>query len=361
MKICFVLPNLAGGGAEKATIDLVYHLQRRGHQIDIILLSSEIFHEIPKGIKIHILKQHKTIFYHGIFKKFILAREFKKLWGKLNNNLYFDATFSRLPYAHEIVHLSKIKAFYIIDNALSEEILRIKNNVSFLKAFKRTFRYKNIFENKKLIAVSEGVKKDLISFFNLQENNIHKIYNPVDFDSIKVKARVKNITPSYRYAIHVGRFNKQKRHDLLLDAWKNVRSNVKLIFLTDLPISLLKLVNDKDLNHRVIVETFKKNPYPWIKNAEILILCSDYEGFGLVIVEALACGTKVISTDCNYGPSEILGKDYSALVKCGDSEELAKTIDKELSNKFVNKPVIFKKCTINSVLNEYEKIIKYSI
>ena len=85
-----------------------------------------------------------------------------------------------------------------------------------------------------------------------------------------------------------------------------------------------KLVKDLGIEDKVIFTGFKKNPYPYMKHAKLMVLSSDFEGLGLVILEALALGTPVISTDCPSGPNEILANQY--LVAVQDVDELASRI-----------------------------------
>jgi hypothetical protein len=164
--------------------------------------------------------------------------------------------------------------------------------------------------------------------FHIRDPKISTIFNPINFENILKLSKEKiphNIGSNY--IIHVARAIGQKRHDLLLDAWKLVHSNLKLVLLTDGPEAILKLVKERHLESRCVVLAFSKNPYPLIKNARLLVLSSDFEGFGLVLVEAITCGTPVISTDCKFGPSEILGQKYKdCLVKTNNKFLLAKKI-----------------------------------
>ena len=92
------------------------------------------------------------------------------------------------------------------------------------------------------------------------------------------------------------------------------------------------LINEYSLNDKVVIAGFHANPYPWIKNARLLVVTSRYEGFGNVLIEAMSLGTPVISTNCG-GPSEILiNKMRDCLVPNGDSKKLAKKMHSFYSN-----------------------------
>lgn len=177
---------------------------------------------------------------------------------------------------------------------------------------------------KPLVCVSQGVKADFDKTFNSPFPSC-TIYNPIDLDFIKQQAD--GFVPEYNnFIIHVGSFKKQKRHDILIKAYaqSGVENPLVLVGKGNLQKECKTLVNDLNLNDKVIFAGFQSNPYPFIKHAKLMVLSSDFEGFGLVITEALALNTPVISTDCQSGPSEILPKDN--LVPVGDISALADKI-----------------------------------
>jgi glycosyltransferase involved in cell wall biosynthesis len=91
-------------------------------------------------------------------------------------------------------------------------------------------------------------------------------------------------------------------------------------------------VEELGLQDKVIFKGFNSNPFPYIKNAKALVLSSDFEGFGMVLVEALVLGTPIVSTDCPSGPNEILVDELKPFLSpVGDSEALAKNIKKMVS------------------------------
>jgi ADP-heptose:LPS heptosyltransferase/glycosyltransferase involved in cell wall biosynthesis len=326
MNYCIIINDFKSGGAQKATVDLINALLAKKIKLTVIALQDEINFDLPQKIHLEILQKKERK--RGIFGKYVLAFRLKKLWEKLNNDRRFDLTISRLQFTNEIVHISKIpRPYFIIDNALSEEIKKLKKE-SFFKGTKRYNRYKKIYQNSNLIAVSDGVKNDMKVNFHIQDKKIRTIFNPINFENITKLSKEKiSYKIGSNYIIHVARAIGQKRHDLLLDAWKLVNSNLKLVLLTDGPEAILKLVKERHLESRCIVLGFSKNPYPLIKNARLLVLSSDFEGFGLVLVEAISCGTPVIATDCKFGPSEILGQKYkNNLVKPNNKFLLAKKI-----------------------------------
>ena len=193
--------------------------------------------------------------------------------------------------------------------------------------------YKFLFRHADaLVAVSEGVADEMRSLLPPKaRDRVRSISNPVitdDFDTRLTKAGPLALTgnPSL---VAVGRLTRQKGMDVLLQA------------LALAPEATLTIVGDGEdrqelerlsillgLSGRVWFAGYMKNPLPIIRSADVLVLASRWEGFGNVIVEALASGTAVIATDCRHGPREILkGGEYGVLVPPDNAEELAQAIN----------------------------------
>ena len=106
---------------------------------------------------------------------------------------------------------------------------------------------------------------------------------------------------------------------------------LKLVLLCNKPEKALKIAEKYGVAHRLILPGFQENPYNWIKRAQVLVLSSDYEGFGNVLFEAIAVNTHVVSTKCPHGPDEILtGELRDYLVPRRDPKALAEAINSAL-------------------------------
>ena len=126
---------------------------------------------------------------------------------------------------------------------------------------------------------------------------------------VEVQQAANAFIPEYQdYIVHVGKFKQQKRHDILIKAYAKANVEQKLVLVGTGPLmeESKQLVKELNIEDKVIFAGFQKNPYPWIKHAKLMVLSSDFEGLGLVILEAIALGTSVVSTDCPSGPSEVL-------------------------------------------------------
>jgi glycosyltransferase involved in cell wall biosynthesis len=325
MSFLFVVTNLAGGGAEKVVLTLAAGLARRGRETEVVLLENRIEHSLPPGVKVVALTERAS---KGWLGKRLLARHLRHyVLGRES----VDLVVSALPFANEVAILADLPRHWCrIDNTLGSEIDKLAAN-SPAKAQRRFARYRRLYGTRPLIAISEGMIDDLRRRIGVV-GRIEKIPNPFDFASIRKSAQAPEPgRPTRSYVIHVGRFNAQKRHDLLLEAWKSVDTGHLLVLLTAADAKLKEMIELRGLGDRVCIAGFKPNPYPWIAGADLLVLSSDHEGLPGVLIEALACGTPVVSTDCPSGPREILAAFPECLVPCNDPVALAAAIRRALA------------------------------
>jgi glycosyltransferase involved in cell wall biosynthesis len=327
MIFALVLSNLAGGGAERAMLRLAVALKRRGHAVRIIVLDPKIEHDLPPELEVHTLDTRK-----GLFGAWLASRALRSLYRRLG--LGVDCvTISTLPFADLVAARANLANLWCrITNTLSAEIGELQR-ASPSKAARRLARYRRLYEGRNLVAVSEGVAADLRTNIGLRRARIVRIYNGFDLDAIRSAARQPEPDlPQEPFVVHVGRFMPQKRHDLLLDAWKRAGLGHKLVLLAASSRELEALISQHGLQERVFVAGFRPNPYPWMRAAELLVLSSDREGMPNVLVEALACGTRVVSTDCPSGPREVMrGELARFLVPPGDASALASAMRAALS------------------------------
>ncbi len=327
MKFVFVLKNLSGGGAEKAIIKTINLLMAGGHECILVMLESTSLYEIGQKIPVELLYGGKG-FGRGWLAKRILAFKLKSLLNRLKPNVVI----STLPFADEVTALSQPENHWCrVANNLSVEI----NQLSFSnekKALRRLRRYQKIYGTRPLIAVSQGVADDLRHGMISSKSRIEVIHNPFNQTSLISKSQELIDTPTVKpFILYVGRFAPQKRPDLLLDAFLQIDERFDLIMLTPAHEDLLKMIKDRGLDFRVHVMGFQKNPYAWMARANLLVLTSDREGLPNVLIEALLCGTPVVSTDCPSGPAEVLGDICpQSLVPCGDLDRLIHTIRRVL-------------------------------
>jgi glycosyltransferase involved in cell wall biosynthesis len=358
MKIAFVTTNLKGGGAEKSVLRLAEGLCARGHSVHVVLLENRTDHAVPSGVELHALTAPGEEATKGWLGKRLAARSLRRLFGLLSGKTPFDLIVSTLPYCDDVVTLAGLTpAWYRIANTLSVEIELLARR-SRRKAERRLLRYREIYDGRNLVAVSDGVVRDLSEALGLQRANVVRIHNAVDAAAVRrLSAEHEPALPREPYLIHVGRFVPQKRHDLLLDALRLSQLPHRLVLLANSSTELDQLIADRGLAGRVTIAGFQRNPYPWIAGAELLVLCSDHEGMPNVLLEALACGTRIVSTDCPSGPREVMEGDLAHyLVPCGDADALAAAMRSALAAPRPEAQDVLARFAPEAALSRYESL-----
>ena len=359
-RIGLIINNLAGGGAERVVVNLARMFQARGIDVHIFILEDVISYDIA-GLNIHkiTIKKQKS----KLFKK-----NGKQAWAKLLekaikeieiDGIKFDALFSNLPLTDRVVTRVNLenKIYYIIHTTYSLELMELKKRGEFIRAFRRKRTFKKLYNNKNLICVSQGICDDLTNV-GIKPHFNKVIYNPFDTDMIKESGEeTPEDLPNENYMIHVGAYRKEKRHDILLEAYSKLHNPPKLILMCKYHEELEKLINKFNLKGKVEIFGFRSNPYPYIKNAKLLILSSGREGLPTVLVEALVLETPIVSTNCVSGPSEILtGALNTYLAKVNDSNDLADKISLALESYPNIDATMIEKFKEENIYYEYKKL-----
>ena len=188
-----------------------------------------------------------------------------------------------------------------------------------------------------IVAVSNGVADDLANVVGLPRECVTTIYNPTVHPQLLALAQARLEHPWFAagappVVLGVGRLGKSKDFPTLIKAFARLRTErpARLLILggTDKVSKwdesrdqLMALAAELGVVDDVSLPGFVANPFAYMTRAAVFVLSSQYEGFPNVLVEALACGCPVVSTDCPSGPSEILDKGkYGRLVPCRDPE-----------------------------------------
>lgn len=140
---------------------------------------------------------------------------------------------------------------------------------------------------------------------------------------------------------------------------KLVSPDYKLVCLSSSVKKLKKLGKKYNLTDRLALPGFQSNPYVWMRNADVVVLSSDFEGLSMVLLEAIISGSKIVSTDCPHGPSEILQGELSTfLVQPGDSTALAAKMNLAISSdvNFCDTPIL-EKIDSDKVVHQYLALI----
>lgn len=246
-----------------------------------------------------------------------------------------DIIFSTIPNYNTIAILARLLSFTKAKNIVREAAyLGGTTKTDFkLRLYGLLYRFAS-----RVIALSNGVKENIIQRYKLDSSEIKVIYNPVDIGQIErnmnkdiPEKHASLFTTGDKTIISAGRLVKDKDQYTLLNAFAKVNQRIpsKLIILGEGPLEneLKNLASELSIQNRVHFLGFQTNPYVYFKNADLFVLSSIREGFGHVLAEALAVGVPVVSTNCRPGAIEVLdnGK-YGTLCEIGNSDDMANKI-----------------------------------
>ncbi|WP_309498463.1 glycosyltransferase [Sulfurovum sp.] len=363
-RIGLIINNLAGGGAERVVVNLAKMFQKRDIDVHVFILEDVISYDVS-GLNIHKITIQKQ-------KNKLFKKNGKQVWAELLekaikeielDGIKFNVLFSNLPLADRVVRRVNLnnKIYYIIHTTYSAELMELKKRGEFIRAFRRKRAFKKLYNYNDLICVSQGICNDLANV-GIKPHSSTVIYNPFDTNRIIESAEeTPQDMPDYEYMIHVGAFRKEKRHDILLEAYAKLHNPPKLILMCKHDEKLEKLINKFDLKEKVEIFGFRSNPYPYIKNAKLLVLSSGREGLPTVLVEALVLNTPIVSTNCVSGPSEILTGSLSGyLAKVNDSKDLADKIRLALVGYPNIDAAMIEKFKEENIYNEYKKLWEHN-
>ncbi len=352
-RVLFVIDGLSGGGAERILLRLAGHMTDLGHQVALANLRDQQDLPIPEGVQ---LIRALDTSPRQLRKMGEIQRRARILDEYLAGRGPWNLVISTLTQSDRIVARSSMAevAWYRVVNPLSSEYLE---NQQGLTRLRRLRRLRRTYAGRKVVAISAGVGADLTVNLRIRPSRLETIYNPFDFSEIRRLASEPCPLAGQDYLVHVGRFDEQKRHDRLLGAFARSRYEGRLVLVgtgTDTEQRRVRaLIDGLDLEPQVYLTGFQVNPYPYIKHARALVLASDYEGFGSVLVEALICGTPAVSTRCPSGPAEILTGDLCTGLADLTEESLAAAIDRVVANPPGITEASFEHFSIESIGKQY--------
>lgn len=314
--IALIVPSLKGGGAERVASLLSQELCEKYNLYLMVFDSEDIVYSYGGELVDINVKSHPNIFMKIMN---VIKRTYKVKKAKKRYNIQYSISF--MGSANIINILSRKKETVIIS---------VHSHLSSKKNFFSSI--KNALYNKSdaIIGVSRGVSNNLIDNYRLDKKKVDTIYNPIDIDEIqKLVAQESQINSTFNSnqftIINMGRLTRPKGQWHLIRALSYVKKeieDVKLLILGqgELKGYLKELVDKLDLRNNVEFLGYQRNPFKYIASSDLFVFSSLYEGFGNVLVEAMACGVPIISTDCRSGPREILAPETNLEVETSSIE-----------------------------------------
>jgi len=361
--IAFFLGYLGGGGAERVMLNLAYGFTKQNQQVDLVLGKAWGSHLKKVPSELHVVDLKASGLFATLWALVRYLREKRPI-----------ALISALHYTNEIAllatYLARVSTQVIVTehNTLSQTLqCQTKLKKRLIPLFVRHF-YPRAH---KIITVSQGVAQDLTQTTGLSIKLTRAIYNPVVSPELFEKANVPLDHPWFApeeppVILGVGKLETQKDFPNLIRAFAQVRQThpARLIILGWGPQrpELEALIKELGLENEVQLSGYIENPYSYMANAAVFVLSSAWEGLPTVLIEAMAVGTPVVSTDCKSGPAEILNNGkYGFLAPVGNSEILAQGILKILSGESIKvEPTWLKQFTLEIVTQQYLDLIHFS-
>jgi glycosyltransferase involved in cell wall biosynthesis len=329
--LAIFLMDLDGGGAERVMINLARGFSEQGLKVDLVLVKAEgpYLYQLPPNVRVVKLESSRLILSLPALARYLKQEQPPVLISALE-----DTNMVAL-WARKLAGVST-KVVVTVHNHLSREA---KNATTLKRRLTPQFVKWFYPRADTIVAVSQGVAENLVDI-GLPSQKIKAIYNPIVTPELSEKLQQSIAHPWFLpgqppVILGVGRLEKQKDFPTLIHAFARVRQQhqVRLMILGEGSerSHLESLVQELGLTEDVFFGGFVANPYAYMAQATVLVLSSAWEGFGNVLVEAMAAGTPVVSTDCESGPAEILANgQYGKLVAVGDSEGMAKAIAQSL-------------------------------
>ena len=339
-RIALYFGNFNAGGVQRVRLHLAKGFLERGHLVDLVVVNAvgELQSQVPESANIVDL---------GARGAMMSIPALLRYFRQYNPAVVLSAQTNHNIAAIIACRISGITTRLIVgehNNLL--EVIRHASLRDRLRPLAAGLIYPCADA---ILAVSRGVADTLSELSGIERNSIQVIYNPVDLSKIVKLSHEVPVHPWLQQSdtpviVSIGSLSEQKDFPTLIKAIDQIRRErpIKLIILGEgsLRKDLQDLILKLNLGEDIDLYGFSDNPYAFLKLAAMYVLSSRYEGFPNTLLEALACGTPVVATNCPSGPDEMLARGrYGCLVPVGDAtamaEAIQKTMDAPLSEKIL--------------------------
>ncbi|MDZ4160156.1 MAG: glycosyltransferase [Anaerolineaceae bacterium] len=333
-RIALFYSSLRGGGVERSGLNLASGLRGRGYEVDLVLVnaSGELLDQVPPGVRLVNLAAGRALLaLLPLIRYMRSAKPFAMLSAQTHNNII--AVWAR--------QLSLLRTRLVVSE--HTYLSAVASNPGNTRARMHPLAIRIFYPKAdQIVAVSKGVAADLSLRTGISRERIQVIYNPIVTPQLFSLASESLAHPWFspgqpQVILAVGRLALPKDYFTLLRAFAIIRQQrlARLLILGEgrLRQSLEREVRQLGLKEDISLPGFVANPYAYMARAGVFALSSAWEGLSNVLVEAMACGAPVVSTDCPSGPSEILENGrYGRLTPVGDAPALAEAITATLDD-----------------------------
>ncbi|MBO5988914.1 MAG: glycosyltransferase [Paludibacteraceae bacterium] len=339
MKYLLVIDQIKQGGAERILVDFDAYLKQLGHKVKVFAMSGKR-EDSPWTESLDVTygcSSSDDSFLGKLLQFITIYKTFKNLVSSYKP----DGIYSSLEKSNFLTSLVNVncKKIMSVHNVLSIQYLKIKNSI--IRSLWHSI-IKYVYNRcDKVVAVSNQVSEDLISNFGVRKGQIQVVNNYVDGDSILSKSceNVENFTfeKDLFYIFNIGRFSNQKAHWRLLKAFsyiltQHINKDVRLIVMGngEYETQMHKLAEDLNLSNKVCFLPFDKNPFKYLRNADMFVLSSNFEGFPVVLAEATSLGIPFVGTRKSMPEEIFYDKDVYEQCVC-DVEDVKENFTPEIA------------------------------
>ncbi|MFB2894712.1 glycosyltransferase [Aerosakkonemataceae cyanobacterium BLCC-F50] len=359
--ISLFLDNFKEGGVQRAILNLARGLIELNFEVDIVVYkkTGPFLKQLPEGIKVVDLGNPRLRSSIPTLAKYLQREQPRALIASLHYSTEIAILAKLYSQAHTKVAVCEQGAFLALPSVQPS-----LKNLAYLLGLtpsnpKTLVRFLYPFADK-VVGVSNGVCEDLAVLIGNNPTKLHTIYNPVITPELIAKAKEPVEHPWLQpnqipVILATGRLEAQKDFPTLIQAFAQVRklkpARLMILGTGSQRPQLEELIRQLNLEADVALPGFVDNPYAYMSKSAVFVLSSIWEGLGNVLIEAMAAGVPVVSTNCKSGPDEILayGK-YGDLVPVGNIQEIAeailrvlsgqiKSVDSDWLEQFMIKPV----------------------
>ena len=317
--LAFLLPNLGLGGAERVTLDLARGFAARGARVDLVLIerSGEFLAEVPKEIGVVDLGAKRLRAAIVPLRRYLKEHRpdalVAAMWPLTTVAVLAAAGLKDRPRVVVSDHAPLLAQY--ADSALATLLLK----ASVLTSYRFADR---------IVAVCDGLGTELARLAGLPQGRVTTIYNPIPRPGCSVQAKFPWPKRPVKRIVSAGRLKPVKCYPLLIEAFAPLARGGDGAVLAILGEGADRTAIEETaarlgISESVLLPGFTRHLADWLREADLFVSASDYEGFGNVLVEAMHFGLTVVSTDCPYGPNEVLGNGkWGTLVPSGDAGAL---------------------------------------
>ncbi len=344
MEILFYTSSLGGGGAEKHIQRIADAIQDKGHRVTVAVARQGGAYESDLSNTVNQIVLSDGWVNSSTWR---LVRSVRPLRRYIVDQCP-DVVCSVMDH----VNVRLIRAIHPLENP-PPAVLSVQNNLKMCYGERASWRERILLWRMKrtypkadqIVSLSQGVARQLVEMELVGPDQVSVIHNAgVDDEVYEAKnvALHTERSSSMSLLVACGRLIPQKGYSYLLDAFQHVRDRIEaelwILGEGEQKESIEDQIKDLDLGSDVSLLGFRENPFKFMAAADVFVLSSLWEGFGNVIVEAMACGTPVVSTDCPHGPGEIITHEENGLlVEPGNAEALSEALLRLLRDQDLQK------------------------